>query len=171
MKFISAILLSLAAKVFSEDELPITTSDVFVQSGEISESSAVVMIRCNNEHDSAVSLYLDGEVEAETQAFMAKDYTVSFEVDGLDSNTEYSYSATCEPLDGVSPSVDSMGATFKTAPSADDKAHINFVWAADLAGQGWGRNPDFEVVTVNGDVSTAMMSFCISKLPFMSCNT
>ncbi len=153
MKFITAIAL-LASSVIGQ-ELPITTTDVFVQSGEVSDSSAVVMVRCNNEKDSAVSLSLDkgASVEA-SQAFMARDYTISFLVKGLSGNTKYSYVATCTPLDGVSPAVTSMNASFMTAPSADDSSALKFVWAADLAGQGWGRNPDFEVTTPSGKVST-----------------
>lgn len=149
MKFITAIAL-LASSVIGQ-ELPITTTDVFVQSGEVSDSSAVVMVRCNNEKDSAVSLSLDkgASVEA-SQAFMARDYTISFLVKGLSGNTKYSYVATCTPLDGVSPAVTSMNASFMTAPSADDSSALKFVWAADLAGQGWGRNPDFEVTTPSG---------------------
>ena len=43
-----------------------------------------------------------------------------------------------------------MQGSFKTAPSPDDAGAIKFVWAADLAGQGYGRNPDFAVNHVDG---------------------
>lgn len=43
-----------------------------------------------------------------------------------------------------------MEGSFKTAPAADDAAAISFVWVADLAGQGWGRNPEFDLTTIGG---------------------
>lgn len=161
MKFVSTVIFAVLTSTVQSEELPVTTSDVFVQSGEVSDSSAVVMVRCNNELDSAVSLSIDGGASVDdSQAFEARDYTHSFLVEGLSGNTKYSYTATCTPLDGVSPAVVSMDASFMTAPSADDSSTLKFVWAADLAGQGWGRNPDFEVTTVNGSVSLA----CIFQL-------
>lgn len=154
MKFISSVLLALSAKALNvRAELPVTTSDVFVQSGEVSDSSAVIMVRCNNEVDSAVSITIDGGATArDTQAFAAHDFTVSVHVTGLEANKRYAYSARCAPLDG-SAAADSMSASFKTAPSADDDSALSFVWVGDLSGQGWGRNPDFEITTVDGRVS------------------
>ena len=154
MKFIPStlfVLLSRGVKVYGEN--PVTTSDVFVQSGEVSESTAIIMVRCSNEKDSVVSITIDGGASIEdTQVYGARDYTTSVHVEGLESNTKYVYSAKCTPLDG-SKAIYSGGASFKTAPSTDDDGPVSFVWAADLAGQGWGRNPDFEVTTVNGSVS------------------
>ena len=42
----------------STTELPITTSDVFIQSGEVSDSSVNIMSRCNNEADSSMKLWV-----------------------------------------------------------------------------------------------------------------
>lgn len=56
MKFVSTVIFAVLTSTVQSEELPVTTSDVFVQSGEVSDSSAVVMVRCNNELDSAVSL-------------------------------------------------------------------------------------------------------------------
>ena len=167
MKFFSTTIFAVLTCIVRSEELPFTTADVFVQSGEVSDSSAIVMVRCNNEVDSAVSLSIDGASVDDSQAFEAKDYTHSFLIEGLSGNTKYSYTATCTPLDGVSPAVVSMDASFMTAPSADDSSTLKFVWAADLAGQGWGRNPDFEVTTVNGSVSLAYMFFCDCLYPLL----
>jgi phosphodiesterase/alkaline phosphatase D-like protein len=135
------------------DELPITTTDVFVQSGEISDSSGIIMVRCNSEKDSKVSITINGAASVEdTFVFAARDYTASVLVKGLSSDTRYYYSARCIPLDG-SIATRSGGASFKTAPAEDDEGAVNFVWVGDLSGQGWGRNPDFEVTHVSGQVS------------------
>jgi len=133
-------------------EFPITTTDVFIQSGEVSASSVNIMARCNSEVDSEVTLILDGEAVQHVQAFAARDYTVLFELEGLESSSLYSYIVTCEPLSAQNGSLtQSMTGSFKTLHAADDAAPVTFVWAADLSGQGWGRNPDFEITNVNGE--------------------
>ena len=163
MKFTSSALLLVAAKacVIAAQELPITTTDVFIQSGEVSESSININARCNSEEDARVVLYVDDVVTKDAEATSEDDFTVTFEVDGLESNTEYSYVVTCDPLGAgavvATPKIAtdaayiSMEGSFKTAPGADDEVAVNFVWAADLAGQGWGRNPDFEIVNLAGE--------------------
>jgi alkaline phosphatase D len=139
--------------VASQDELPITTSDVFIQSGEISADSIIIMARCNSEEDSEVTLFLNDESNQQIDVSSVTDFTVSFKVEGLQSNTAYSYfvqcqaSATSEARQEPSRSLDG---SFKTTPSADEAAPVSFVWVADLAGQSYGRNPDFELVTTGG---------------------
>lgn len=164
MKFTSSALLLAAAKasVIAAQELPITTTDVFIQSGEVSESSININARCNSEEDSKVVLYVDDVMTKDAQVTSEDDFTITFEVEGLASNTKYTYVVTCDPVaEGAvaatpkSVATDaayiSMEGSFKTAPAADDEVAVNFVWAADLAGQGWGRNPDFEVVNLAGE--------------------
>jgi alkaline phosphatase D len=131
------------------EELPITETDVFVQSGEVSESSIIIMARCNNEVDSKVDLFLNGEIIQEDQTVAASDYTISFKVEELESNTDYTYQVKCSQLQDQQEFLSTEG-SFKTAPAADQEVPFNFVWVADLAGQGYGRNPDFEVAHVDG---------------------
>jgi alkaline phosphatase D len=158
MKFTSSALLLVAAKasVIAAQELPITTTDVFIQSGEVSESSININARCNSEEDSKVVLYVDDVMTKDAEATSEDDFTITFEVDGLESNTKYSYVVTCDPLGAdtvvaTDAAYISMEGSFKTVPGADDEVAVNFVWAADLAGQGWGRNPDFEIVNLAGE--------------------
>ena len=133
--------------------LPITTSDVFVQSGEVSDSSINIMARCNSEVDSLACLFVDGTLIMEQQVYSADDYTVTFHVEDLMSDTMYTYKVTCMSLNPMMPtSVPSMDASFTTLVGPHDKAAVSFVWVADLAGQGWGRNPDFSVMTPSGEV-------------------
>jgi phosphodiesterase/alkaline phosphatase D-like protein len=43
---------------------------------------------------------------------------------------------------------------FETAPAMRDAQKVSFVWAADLAWQGWGRNPDLSIVDTSGETIT-----------------
>ena len=141
---LSLVALQGSAKFSHAAELPITTTDVFIQSGEVSESSVNIMARCNNEQTSTMTLQLDETLPTySVDVDSSTDYTHTFVVNSLSSNTVYKYKVTCGDLD-------SMQGSFKTAPSPDDAAAINFVWAADLAGQGYGRNPEFAVTHVDG---------------------
>ncbi|KAG7353503.1 PhoD-like phosphatase [Nitzschia inconspicua] len=138
--------------VFSQ-ELPITTTDVFIQSGEVSADSVVIMARCNSEEESSVSLFLNGEVQQEATVTNETDFTISFKVERLESNVRYTYSVQCTAIstaEARQEPLNSMEGSFKTAPAADDAAPVSFVWVADLAGQGWGRNPNFEITSVGG---------------------
>lgn len=159
MKIASSALLLVALKagvIAAQEELPITTTDVFIQSGEVSASSININARCNSEEDSTVTLYINDAMSTSGETTSEEDFTITFEVDGLESNTEYSYVVTCDPLaaavakSAADATYVSMDGSFKTAPGADDEVAVSFVWAADLAGQGWGRNPDFEVVNIAG---------------------
>jgi alkaline phosphatase D len=152
MKFaIASIAIMASSKVAlaQDTELPITTSDVFIQSGEVSDSSVNIMSRCNNEADSSMKLWVDGAEKDSMDVTSTTDFTHTFKVEGLSSNTDYTYQVQCVPADGVA--LDSVEGSFKTAPGADDAVPVNFVWAADLAGQGYGRNPDFEITNTNGE--------------------
>ena len=86
------------------------------------------------------------------QVFAADDYTFTFVVDDLEPHTLYRYTVFCLPLDTSMPMDSSVEASFQTAPAPQDAKAVSFVWAADLAGQGWGRNPDLSVTTPGGDV-------------------
>lgn len=155
MKFcLLGSVLGLLATGNNAQELPITETDVFIQSGEVSESSIIIMARCNIAMDSSVTLFLNGEVSQEGQVYAAKDYTISFKVDGLSSNTKYTYKVQCSTLQDLTEESEYTSAegSFRTAPAADEEIAFNFVWVADLAGQGYGRNPDFEITNIDGEV-------------------
>lgn len=141
--FFPLIFSPIGKKVSGDGELPITTSDVFVQSGEVSDSSINIMARCNNEEAVTMSLSIDDSEVSSADVDSTTDYTHTFVVDGLSSKSSHTYKVMCGDLESVQ-------ASFTTAPAPDDAAAISFVWAADLAGQGFGRNPDFKVVHTDG---------------------
>jgi alkaline phosphatase D len=146
------------------EELPITTTDVFVQSGEISASSANVMARCNDESSTRMTIEFECEegitCPSAQEALVGQDadFTNTFVVQDLDSYTTYEYTVTCYEAPSAAAvaraSAGSATGSFKTAPSKDQEVPIKFTWAADLAGQGYGRNPDFEITSaVDGTTS------------------
>lgn len=125
---------------------------MFVQTGEVTETSAVVNLRCNSEMNSEVTVLLD-KVSGRGMSFMdlqleqafaldVDDFTASIPVTGLSANTQYQYRVMCAAMDGSHVHM-SNRATFWTAPSKDEAVPVQFLWAADLAGQGWGRNPEY----------------------------
>lgn len=139
----------------NQPELPLTTTDVFVQSGEISSSSAVLMARCNKEQNSQVTFtYRVGTSGAAStivgSVTSASDYTISVRATGLTSATGYTFSASC----AGTTTTNSVVASFKTANAETSTAPIKFVWAADLAGQGWCRWPGLKVTTINNTTIT-----------------
>ncbi|EJK73971.1 hypothetical protein THAOC_04383 [Thalassiosira oceanica] len=131
----------------AQDELPVTTSDVFAQSGEVSDSSVNIMARCNSESPSTMNLKLDGSTVDSATVGEDTDFTHTFVVENLASNTMYKYQVECA---GDSATMTGVEASFKTAPGPDDATAVSFVWCADLAGQGYGRNPDFEIMHTDG---------------------
>lgn len=54
-----------------------------------------------------------------------------------------------EPLSGT---LQWLIGRFRTAPSIGHARSIRFVWAADMAGQGWGRNPNLKITAFDGEV-------------------
>lgn len=147
--------------------------DVFVQTGSVGVDSAVVMTRCNTEQNSLVTIsytstqrHVFPEKRVVTQALVDTDFTVSVQLEGLMANNKYEYRVTCEAIDGSTFPVHSARATFWTAPSPDEAIDVSFVWAADLAGQGWGRNPELSILSdVTGDEGE--IAYCLLA-PFLS---
>jgi alkaline phosphatase D len=157
MKF-SALLLAFAANAIKANGFVVELDGpaVFAQTGEITTSSAVVMARCNSKLDSSVYIKYTassrGSVEklATTSTSASSDYTSHVLLSGLKDDTTYQYIVECS-ASGVVTKSGIM--TFQTAPLASKPADVSFIWAGDLAGQGWGRSPNVTVTSaINGQV-------------------
>jgi alkaline phosphatase D len=154
----------------ASNELPITNTLVFIQSGEATESSINIMARCNNEEDSAMSLVIidniGGEdITQEADVTSDTDFTNTFVVEGLSPDTYYTYVVQCI-VGGKGISVyESAEGLFKTVPSAYTVKAVSFVWVSCLSGQGYGRNPDFEITNADGE--TVKGEFCVSWYLFI----
>lgn len=90
------------------------------------------------------------EITQEEDVTADTDFTYTFLVDGLLPDTYYTYVVQCiTGGEGISVYESSEG-IFKTAPADSAKA-VSFVWVSCLSGQGYGRNPDFEITNTNGE--------------------
>ncbi len=139
---------------------------VYIQSGDVTHDSAVLWGRCNFEQDALLTFTLatdknlidaakhNGIVRKKSlRVTERKDYTGSLVFKGLKSGSHYYYQAECKSLKKNPRSmVSASTSVFKTASNRDSADPVRFVWVADLAGQGWGRNPDLEVIHADGDL-------------------
>lgn len=69
------------------------------------------------------------------------DFTGKVRLDGLPPGRDLSYRVVLADLDDPSLTSQPEQGTLRTAPKGHQD--IRFVWSGDLAGQGWGINPDF----------------------------
>jgi alkaline phosphatase D len=153
------------------DQLNSEGNSVSVQSGEITARSAVVWGRCNREQPSRLQVQLFDDEEDRghqggrfangIEVTAATDFTGSVLLRGLKPDTDYVYRVWCLPQQGdrknhsCSKIADrSAIGRFKTAPGPREAQTVRFVWAADLAGQGWGHNPDLSIVDIWGETIT-----------------
>jgi alkaline phosphatase D len=104
-----------------------------IQTGEVGDASALLWARCAAP-DVEARVALEGEDLAPAPA----------RASGLAPDRPYVWTATCP---GEAPA----RGRFRTAPAADSTREVSFVWLADVAGQGWGRNPDLEVKPLEGE--------------------
>ena len=137
----------------TSDELPITTTDVFIQCGEVTESSIHIMARCNNEFNSTMKVLISAgqALGQEVDVTSDTDFTNTFVIEDLEPDTEYTYLVQCIPTDDENTVLQSVEGSFKTVPSADVSQAVSFVWVSCLSGQGYGRNPDFEISNADGE--------------------
>jgi alkaline phosphatase D len=148
--FIAAVLVAMQHVAGRTVPAPITTQPVFVQSGEVTYMSANIMARCNSEKDSKATLYFGNKVMQTKTSHEATDWTVHFHVSGLTSFNKYEYYVGCAPLAMANDVTKSKAASFRTLPQPTDAVDLSFVWLSCLAGQGWGRNPNLSITTVDG---------------------
>ena len=87
------------------------------------------------------------EVSSET------DYTGSLDLRGLRPDTTYYYQVrfVSGQIERFSGNLQGLIGRFRTAPSRYQARTVKFVWAADMAGQGWGRNPNLKITAFDGE--------------------
>lgn len=151
---------------FSGHSIAVTRM-VYSQSGDVTSNSAVLWGRCNQEQDTQIKFTLFTaahkhqhtphqyqHVQEKVSKVSAKtDYTRSVIFKGLEPNTQYHYQVECKSLGkDASPTASGMMSNFTTPPSSQHAGAVRFVWVADLAGQGWGRNPHLSIKHIAGDL-------------------
>ncbi|MBF2005384.1 MAG: alkaline phosphatase D family protein [Chlorogloeopsis fritschii C42_A2020_084] len=129
-----------------------------VQSGDVTDTSATIWARNNDEKNAHLVVKISkspnfqGAVQIIRGSLVstATDYTGKVNITGLRPNQTYYYRVFWEySLFRIR-----SGGTgsFRTAPAPEQARPVRFVWGADLAGQGWGRNPNLEITAYDGDV-------------------
>ncbi|MCX7592832.1 MAG: alkaline phosphatase D family protein [Fischerella sp.] len=129
-----------------------------VQSGDVTDTSAIIWARNNSERNARLVVKLSrspnfqGSVQtiAGSEVSIATDYTGKVDIVGLRPNQIYYYRVFWEQ--GLFRIRRGGTGSFRTAPAPVQPHPVRFVWGADLAGQGWGRNPNFKITAYDGDV-------------------
>ena len=116
-----------------------------VQAGDVTTSSGLVWIRADRRARMVVET-------AATEAFRnpkrwggpvvgrGTDFTGRVPVHGLPPGEQIHYRVTLEDPEDPRRTGEPVYGTFRTAP--ERRRGVRFLWSGDLAGQGWGINPD-----------------------------
>ena len=116
-----------------------------VQSGEVAMRSGVVWTRADRPSRMLVQV-LDGRHGRRPQWIEGPvltgrtDYTGKVRVAGLPPGRRVEYRVALQDLRNPAVLSEPQAGSFRTAPA--DERDVSFVWGADIAGQGWGINPD-----------------------------
>ncbi|WP_315789558.1 alkaline phosphatase D family protein [Fischerella sp. JS2] len=129
-----------------------------VQSGDVTDTSAIIWARNNAETNARLVVEITTlrrfrklvQTVKGPQVSQNTDYTGKVDISRLRPNQTYYYRVLWE--DSQNKARQGGVGVFRTAPTPVQTRPVRFVWLADLAGQGWGRNPDLEITTTEGDV-------------------
>jgi len=118
-----------------------------VQSGDAVARGATVWARANRSSRMVVEVSRSPERFVPSGRVLGPvltpetDYTGKVRLDGLPPGRDIGYRVTLVDLDDPALSSEPAEGTVRIAPRGHQD--IRFVWSGDLAGQGWGINPDF----------------------------
>ncbi|MFC4001441.1 alkaline phosphatase D family protein [Prauserella oleivorans] len=120
-----------------------------VQSGDVSRNSAIVWTRADRPSRMLVEISTDPSFRRARTVrgpLLTPETggTGKVRLRGLPAGTEVHYRVTAEDLDGRVAGAPVTG-RFRTAPEGRDD--VRLVWSGDVAGQGWGINPDIGGMT------------------------
>src|SRR5215470_2959587 len=116
-----------------------------VQSGDVSADGGVIWSRADRPSQMMVEVattesFKDARVLPPVNALPESDLTAKMLVDNLPGGQDIFYRVRFRDLSHTSIESEPAVGRFRTAPS--DKRDVSFVWGGDVAGQGWGINPD-----------------------------
>jgi alkaline phosphatase D len=129
-----------AAPAFAPSGRPVLTHGV--QSGDVLPGSGLVWARADRPSRMLVEV-ADNPEFRKSKTYRGPDLTPDTDFTGKlrvpgEGRTVY-YRVTAEDLDGRNVS-EAVTGSFRTPPGKRDG--VRFVWSGDVAGQGWGINPD-----------------------------
>ena len=116
-----------------------------VQSGDIGADGGVIWSRADRPSQMMVEVattesFKDARALPPINALPESDFTAKMLVDNLPGGQDIFYRVRFRDLSHISVESEPVVGRFRTAPS--DKRDVSFVWGGDVAGQGWGINPD-----------------------------
>jgi alkaline phosphatase D len=122
-----------------------------LQSGDVGADGAIVWARTDRPArmivDYALSdSFADASRVVGPAALAEGDYTARILLAGLPAGQEVFYRVSFEDLGDLTSLSEPLIGHFRTAPA--DKRDVSFVWGGDVAGQGWGINPDLGGMTI-----------------------
>ncbi len=135
-----------------------------VQVGDVTSNRAIIWTRGNRSSNFAVQVSTSPNFGQDTRTIFggdlnaATDFTGQIDVRKLRPGTKYYYQvgspAQGEHIRGRDKrriaQIYGQG-SFQTAPRRNESKTVRFAWVADLAGQGWGRNPEFKIKSFDGE--------------------
>lgn len=116
-----------------------------VQSGDVSTDGGVVWARADRPSQMLVEVsttesFKDARALPPIAALPETDFTAKMLLENLPAGQNIFYRIKFRDLSHPDISGEVVTGRFRTAPA--DRRDISFVWGGDVAGQGWGINPD-----------------------------
>src|SRR4029078_7172281 len=122
---------------------PIVTSGV--QSGDIGADGGVVWARADRPSQMLVEVatsdsFANVQALPPVAALPESDFTAKMLLQNLPAGQEIFYRVRFRDLSDIN--VESEPVLGRFGPAPADRRDVSFVWGGDVAGQGWGINPD-----------------------------
>jgi alkaline phosphatase D len=122
---------------------PVVTSGV--QSGDVGSDGGVVWARADRPSQMLVEVattesFADVRALPPIAALPESDFTAKMLLENLPAGQEIFYRVRFRDLAHIGVESEPAVGRFRTAPA--DRRDVSFVWGGDVAGQGWGINPD-----------------------------
>ncbi|VIO66834.1 alkaline phosphatase D family protein [Bradyrhizobium ivorense] len=116
-----------------------------VQSGDVGVDGGVVWARADRPAQMMVEVatsesFKDARTLPPIAALPESDFTAKMLLENLPSGQDIFYRVRFRDLSHIDIVGEPVVGRFRTAPS--DRRDVSFVWGGDVAGQGWGINPD-----------------------------
>jgi alkaline phosphatase D len=122
---------------------PVVTSGV--QSGDVGADGGVVWARADRPSQMLVEVattesFANARTLPPIAALPESDFTAKMLLENLPAGQDIFYRVRFRDLAHTGIESEPVAGRFRTAPS--DRRDVSFVWGGDVAGQGWGINPD-----------------------------
>jgi alkaline phosphatase D len=116
-----------------------------VQSGDVSTDAGVVWARADRPSQMLVEVsttesFKEARALPPIAALPESDFTAKVLLENLPAGQDIFYRIKFRDLSHPDISGEAVSGRFRTAPA--DRRDVSFVWGGDVAGQGWGINPD-----------------------------